>query len=124
MSRKISGDDVQDSEHENTGDPLYVQKRLKQQKRAHDREMREMQARMAEMQSQMQPKQDQNYKLIPTLNRVKIIREAQMRQFTRQSALRSNRGTWKSVKRKMHNQRSIFAKQYQDLNKHLDKTCR
>jgi len=32
-----------------TSDPLYVQKRLKQQKRSHDREMREMQARMAEL---------------------------------------------------------------------------
>lgn len=39
--------------NENTSDPLYVQKRLKQQKRAHDREMREMHARMAELQSQV-----------------------------------------------------------------------
>lgn len=44
--------------HENTGDPLYVQKRLKQQKRAHDREMRDMQARMAEMQAQMSSPQN------------------------------------------------------------------
>jgi hypothetical protein len=38
---------------ENRNDPLYVQKRLKQQKRSHDREMREMQARIADMQSRM-----------------------------------------------------------------------
>lgn len=44
--------------HENKGDPLYVQKRLKQQKRSHDREMREMQARMAELQSQLSPKEE------------------------------------------------------------------
>lgn len=45
--------------HENTGDPLYVQKRLKQQKRSHDREMREMQARMAELQAQISSPQNQ-----------------------------------------------------------------
>lgn len=44
--------------HESMGgqgvsDPLFVQKRLKQQKRAHDREMREMQARMQELQAQV-----------------------------------------------------------------------
>lgn len=38
---------------DNRGDTLAVQKRLKQQKRSHDREMREMQARMAQMQSQL-----------------------------------------------------------------------
>ena len=32
-------------------DPLYVQKRLKQQKRAHDREMREMHERISQLQS-------------------------------------------------------------------------
>ncbi len=34
-------------------DPLFVQKRLKQQSRQHDREMRELQAQMAAMQSQI-----------------------------------------------------------------------
>lgn len=38
-------------------DPIYVQKRLKQQERAHKREMRELQQQMASMQSQMQPQQ-------------------------------------------------------------------
>src|SRR5690348_14666702 len=56
---KESGGEVNESHesmgHETTSDPLYVQKRLKQQKRAHDREMREMQARMAEMQARMAP---------------------------------------------------------------------
>lgn len=45
---------------ENVNDPLYVQKRLKQQKRAHDREIREMQARMAEMHSRQTQNPDQN----------------------------------------------------------------
>lgn len=39
-------------------DPLYVQKRLKQQKRSHDREMRELQARIGQLQSQLQPNQN------------------------------------------------------------------
>lgn len=43
--------------NENNGETLAVQKRIKQLKRAHDREMREMQARMAQMQSQSQPNQ-------------------------------------------------------------------
>ncbi len=34
-----------------SGDPLYVQKRLKQQKRAHEREMRAMQSRLQELES-------------------------------------------------------------------------
>ena len=38
----------------NKGDPLYVQKRLKQQRRAHEREMRELQSRIENMQSQLQ----------------------------------------------------------------------
>lgn len=54
------------SSHESTGqddrsDPLYVQKRLKQQKRAHDREIREMQARMADMQSRLENKHSEQH---------------------------------------------------------------
>lgn len=36
------------------GDPLYVQKRLKQQTRQHEREMRDMQSQMAMLQAQLQ----------------------------------------------------------------------
>lgn len=60
---KDTADEIEESHetigHQNANDPLYVQKRLKQQKRAHDREMREMQARMAELQSQMSNPQNQ-----------------------------------------------------------------
>ncbi len=38
---------------ESSHDPLYVQKRLKQKQRAHDREMREVHAKMAEMQARL-----------------------------------------------------------------------
>jgi hypothetical protein len=49
----------------NTSDPLYVQKRLKQQKRSHDREIREMHARMAELQSQVSPQNPQSFDANP-----------------------------------------------------------
>ena len=70
---KESGDDISDYHHEigheNTGDPLFVQKRLKQQKRAHDREIREMQSRMDQMQSQMFSGQNQqNFDANPNVN--------------------------------------------------------
>lgn len=56
----------EDVGHENTSDPLYVQKRLKQQKRAHDREMREVHARMAELQSQVSsPQNPQSFDASP-----------------------------------------------------------
>lgn len=51
----------QEQGHSET-DPLYVQKRLKQQKRAHDREMREMHERISQMQSgQHQQHQEQSH---------------------------------------------------------------
>lgn len=66
---KESLDEINESHegigHENTSDPLYVQKRLKQQKRAHDREMREMQARMAELHSQISPNNPQSFDANP-----------------------------------------------------------
>lgn len=66
---KESAEDITDSHealgHENTGDPLFVQKRLKQQKRAHDREMREMQARMAELQTQVSSNNPQSFDANP-----------------------------------------------------------
>ncbi len=43
----------QEASGEQSNDTLSVQKRLKAQKRAHDREMREMQSRMAQMQSEL-----------------------------------------------------------------------
>lgn len=41
---------------ENSNDPLYVQKRLKQQKRAHEREIRALHAKIDGMQSSNQPR--------------------------------------------------------------------
>jgi hypothetical protein len=57
----MDGEGATDAPEETSGegqqgaaDPLYVQKRLKQQKRKHEREMRELHARMADMQARMQ----------------------------------------------------------------------
>lgn len=59
-------EESQEATGHQANDPLYVQKRLKQQKRAHDREMREMQARMAELQAQMSsPQQQQSFDANP-----------------------------------------------------------
>jgi hypothetical protein len=52
------GENHESAGHESGQDPLYVQKRLKQQKRAHEREMREMHARMADMQSRLPQQSD------------------------------------------------------------------
>lgn len=116
-----SGEGQDSAVHETGGDPLYVQKRLKQQKRAHDREMREMQARMAEMQSQMTPKQ-QNFDANPYMqqgqqnpgNVDETIHKAvsfalQQRELEERKA--------KEAQSAMH-----ISKQYQDLNRHLDNT--
>jgi len=46
-------------EQQGSQDPLYVQKRLKQQKRAHEREIRELHERMNLMQNQRFPEQSQ-----------------------------------------------------------------
>ena len=61
-----AGEDHQENEgssHES--DPLYVQKRLKQQKRSHDREMRDMQARMAELHTQLSSQHPQRFEANP-----------------------------------------------------------
>jgi hypothetical protein len=49
-----------ESEGTESSDPLYVQKRLKQQKRAHEREIRELHSRIGEMQSRIQPQENHN----------------------------------------------------------------
>lgn len=118
-------DEMNEATHESEGakggDALYVQKRLKQQKRAHEREIRDLHARMAEMQSQMQPNQDQNQQMNPDNamgNQGGVndaIREAvsyalQHKEMEERKA--------KDAQSQQH-----IAKQYQGLNKHLDETA-
>lgn len=108
--------------HENRGDPLYVQKRLKQQKRAHDREMREMQARMDEMQSRFgqpnsyyQPQQSPHDSLPAGSGMDDAIHKAvsialQQKEMEERKA------------REMQAQQHI-ARQYGELDRHLDSTA-
>jgi hypothetical protein len=58
-----SSDEVkshEDGGHEEENDPLYVQKRLKQQRRAHERETRELRSRIESLESASNPQQS-NY---------------------------------------------------------------
>ncbi len=106
----------------NKGETLAVQKRIKQLKRAHEREMREMQARMAEMQSQMQPNQfnqDQQMNPQDAMGNQGGMDDAIHKAVS--YALRHKEEEERRAK-DMQSQQHI-AKQYQDLNKHLDSTA-
>jgi uncharacterized protein YukE len=48
------GEEASEGQGQQNSDPLYVQKRLKQQKRAHEREIRELHSRMNEMHAMIQ----------------------------------------------------------------------
>jgi len=102
----------------NKGDSLSVQKRLKQQKRAHEREIRELHARMAEMQSQSQPNQQQQYSPQEAQGNPSGMDDAIHKAVS--FALQHKEMEERKMK-EMEGQREI-AKQYQDLNKHLDST--
>jgi hypothetical protein len=103
-------------------DPLYVQKRLKQQKRAHDRDMRELQARISQMQTQLSPQQPQfqeanspydqggNSGSVEDAIRKAVSFALQQRDVEERKA------------RDMQSQAHI-SRQYQDLQKHLDSTA-
>jgi hypothetical protein len=106
----------------NKGETLAVQKRIKQLKRAHEREMREMQARMAEMQSQLQPNQfNQNQQMNPN--------EAMGNQGGVDDAIHKavsfalqHRDMEERKAKDLQSQQHI-AQKYQDLQKHLDQTA-
>ncbi len=105
-------------EESNRGDSLAVQKRLKQMRRAHDREIRELHARMAEMQSQSQPNQMQ-----PQYNPQEAPQGGGMDDAIHKAvsfALQQRELEERKAK-DMESQQHI-AKQYQELNKHLDTT--
>ncbi len=121
-----SGEDINQSHesmgHDNAGDPLYVQKRLKQQKRAHDREMREMQARMQELQSQQyQPREDNNSMSIGQVGQggnLGNVDEAIQRAV---SFALQHRELEERKAREAKNQADI-AQEYENLQRHLDTT--
>jgi len=101
---------------ENTGESLAIQKRLKQAKRAHEREIRELHARIADMQSQLQPNQQQPQQNPYDGNGVDdAIHKAV-------SFALQHRDMEERKAKEAESQHHI-AKQYQDLNKHLDSTA-
>lgn len=113
------------AEQEGTGqdsrnDPLYVQKRLKQQKRSHDREMREMQARIGQLQSQLQPNQNAQPQPSPynaASNGSGVNDEIhQAVGFALQQRDLAERQA-KQAQSQQH-----LARQYQELDRHLDST--
>lgn len=118
MPTDMANEETQEPNVEGRGETLAVQKRLKQMKRSHEREMRELHARMAQMQSQSQPDQMQS-------------------QYSPQEAMNSGgmddaihkavsyalqqRDLEERKARDMQSQQHI-AKQYQELDRHLDNT--
>jgi hypothetical protein len=108
--------------HEGKNDPLYVQKRLKQQKRSHEREMREMQARIEQLQSKISPNQAQPMQQGPygpngegQGNVNDVIQQAVS------YALQQKEMEERKAKESQAQQHIV--KQYQDLNRHLDSTA-
>lgn len=108
-----------ETNREEAHDPLYVQKRLKQQKRAHDRELRELNARIEDLQSsQNQPNNHQQEAShyedgIPAGSVEEHIHKA----------VSYALGAKEREERKAKDAQSAahVQKQYQELHKHLDK---
>jgi hypothetical protein len=115
--------------HENKGDPLYVQKRLKQQKRAHEREIRELYSRMEHMQSQLAPQnQDYGMQQSPQNAMGNPMGNQQGNQGGMDDTI--HKAVSFALQQKEMQERKVkeaeaqahILKQYQELNKHLDTT--
>jgi cell pole-organizing protein PopZ len=123
---EVAGEDVSQS-HEPQGtesnDPLYVQKRLKQQKRAHERELRDMHARIADLQSRVQPQQEsynnQGNNPYEGAQDGSHIDE----QIHRAVRYALNHKEMEEGKAKQAQQMAHVQKQYGELSKHLDNTA-
>lgn len=106
--------------NENKGDPLYVQKRLKQQKRAHEREIRELHTRMEHMQSQLQP--NQSYQ--PQQNPHEAPQGGGMDDAIHKAVSYAlQQKEMEERKARDHQSQQHIAKQYGELNRHLDATA-
>ncbi len=102
----------------NKGDPLYVQKRLKQQRRAHEREIRELQARMDQMQSQLQPNQYQAPSPYEPMGNQGGVDDA----IHKAVGYALQQRDMEERKAREAQAQQHIAKQYQELNRHLDQT--
>lgn len=111
--------DSNDPAGKSHGDSLSVQKRLKSQKRAHEREMREMQSRMDYMQSQLSqgnPQQQAQQSYAGGDTGVNDAIQQAVGYALQQKEL---------AERKAHEMESQqrLARKYADLNRHLDATA-
>lgn len=99
-------------------DPLYVQKRLKQQKRSHEREIRELHARMADMQSQLPNQNSQAQQTNPygSPGQPSGVDE----QIHRAVSYALQHKDMEERKAKEAQNAAYINRQYQNLHKHLD----
>ncbi len=101
-------------------DPLYVQKRLKQQKRAHERELREVYSRLNEIQAQSQQPSNNGY-----ANPYEPAMHANAppgvdEQIHRAVSYALNHRDAEERKAKEAESRAHVEREYQDLHRHLD----
>jgi hypothetical protein len=111
----------QESEAENSGhtqDPLYVQKRLKQQKRAHEREIRDLHERINHMQSR--DNAQQQYLQNPYTGQPSP--EGVDEQIHKAVSFALNHRDQEERKAKEMQSAAHLHKQYDGLQKHLDQT--
>lgn len=103
----------------NRGDSLAVQKRLKQMKRAHEREIRELHDRMSNMQSQQHPGQMHQQQYNPQEAAMSGGMDDAIHKAVSYALQQKDMEERKA--KDMQSQQHI-AKQYQELSKHLDST--
>lgn len=109
-----------ESSSTNNGDPLYVQKRLKQQRRSHDREMREMQARIAELQSQISPQNPQSFDANPYATPGSHNPGGVDETISKAVSFALQQKEMEERKAKAAEQAASISNHYQHLQKHLD----
>lgn len=111
-------EDSQESRGQEAQDPLYVQKRLKQQKRAHEREIRDLHARIGDLQSRVggQPEQRQAMNQYDGQQNTGGVDE----QIHKAVSYALQHKEMQEREAKQAAQVAHVNKQYQELNKHLD----
>lgn len=112
--------EAHDHHEKKSEDPLYVQKRLKQQKRTHEREIRDLHARMADMQSQMMNQQQQPQQQSMDQSMQGGQPQGVDEQIHKAVSYALQHKEMEQAKAKQQAQQDHVNKQYQELHKHLD----
>lgn len=120
-TENLESDNESKSQEENA-DPLYVQKRLKQQKRTHERESRELRARISELEARTAPMQNNDQQSDPYADHQSPTDGSNIAEHIHKAVSyalgqkeRDERKT-KEAQRVAH-----INEQYKELHKHLDK---